>query len=314
MKFSSLKILDVLLVYGEKLGEFENPEDYKLVDDYGSSENFAFIASIPDSDKIDLSSADSLHYNTKAYILDAEGRRVPVGAVGELYVAGYQIADGYMNCAKDTSESFIDNSFDGGDYNKLYRTGDRFRLLEDASLGFIGSRDTHLKIRGKQVELSEIVSSIRKLAYIDDVAVQRIKIEDNNELVVYVVTKEDVCNLKESICDYISEKYMIPSYVIELDEIPITLKGKVDYGALPEVDLDTLTAEYAGPTNEIEKSIVDAFENVFGKKIGIYDDFIKLGGDSLAAVQIISLLTFDLDVRTIFEKRTPYKIAQIIKN
>ena len=106
---------------------------------------------------------------------------------------------------------------------------------------------------------------------------------------------------------------MIPSYVISLDEIPLTVNGKVDKHALPDVDLSSLHTEYVAPRTENEKLIVDAFEKVFKQEnIGIHDDFTRLGGDSLTAIKINSLLPTNIDVSIILKHRTPYNIAQYI--
>ena len=120
MKSIESTSLKILLVAGEKLGEFSSPDDYLLVDAYGPTEAFAFNSSIINDDKIDSSSVGFLNYNTKAYILDNEFRPVPIGAVGELYLAGYQVAEAYLNREKESGESFIDNPFDEDpDYSKL---------------------------------------------------------------------------------------------------------------------------------------------------------------------------------------------------
>ena len=312
--------LDVLVVGGEKLGEFASPENYELIDIYGPTEAFVFVASKNNNDKIDSSSVGDLIYNTKAYILDEEFRRVPVGAVGELYLAGDQIAEGYLNNEEETSHAFIDNPFDEGDYGVLYRTGDMVRVLPDKSLGVVGRRDSQVKIRGNRVELSEIESVIREMDYVDDVTVQTIKHDANSELVAYVVVSNELEGdmLKDAICDYVGERkpeYMIPSFVIGLDEIPVNVNGKVDRRALPEVDLEGLRVEYVAPTTEAEKDIVEAFEQVFNQdRIGVLDDFIRLGGDSLTAIKVLSYLKdYNVAAADILSLHTPQAIAQNIK-
>ena len=230
--------LEVLLVGGEKLGEIESPKDYLLIDAYGPTETFAFVLSIKNSDKIDSSSIGSLNYNTKVYILDDEGRRVPIGAVGELYISGNQIAKGYLNRDEENKKAFLENPFDDG---MMYRTGDMVRILSDGSLGIVGRRDSQVKIRGNRVELAEIESVIHEIDVIEDVTTQTIKNGSNNELVAYVVASNDIDNdsLNDLISSYIGERkpdYMIPSFIIELDEIPVNVNGKVDKKALPGVD------------------------------------------------------------------------------
>ena len=306
--------LKVLSVGGEKLGKFESPENYIVMDDYGPTEAFAFITSIDISQKTDDTSIGILNYNSKAYILDLEGRRVPCGAVGELYLAGHQIADGYLNREKETIKSFVDNPFDGG---IMYRTGDMVRMLPDNTLAIEGRRDSQVKIRGNRVELSEIETLIREIDYVEDVTVQTIKNGDNNELVAYVVTSGETYNLKDNICNYVGEykpDYMIPSFVVPLDSIPLNINGKVDKRALPEVNLISLHTEYVAPRNKVEKDIVDAFEIVFDQdKIGIYDDFIMIGGDSLTAIKLVSAIKdYNVSVADILSLRTPYEIAKNI--
>ena len=312
--------LKSLSVGGEKLSDFKHDLAYDVIDEFGPTEAFAFISSINASLKIDPSSIGYLNYNSKAYILDENQHRVPIGAVGELCVAGFQIADGYFNRAGETSKSFIDNPFcnDEG-YGVLYRTGDIARVLPDGSLGLVGRRDGQVKIRGNRVELSEVETAIRELDYVDDVTVQTVLNGSNNELVAYVVSSraiEDV-DLRKDICDYVSVNkpdYMVPSFVVALDAIPLTVNGKVDKGALPKVDTDSLHADYVEPMTKMEMIIVDAFEKVFNQeKIGVHDDFINLGGDSLSAIKIKALIDLDFDVRTILKARTPYKIAQYIE-
>ena len=313
-------LLDVLVVGGEKLGEFRSPGDYDLIDIYGPTEAFVFVASINNSEKIVSSSIGGLVYNTKAYILDEELRRVPMGAVGELYLAGHQISKGYLNNDELTSNSFMDNPFENTDsYSVMYKTGDFARYLPDGSLGMVGRRDGQVKIRGNRVELSEVEAVIRELDCVDDVTVQTIQNGENYELVAYVVSSElDDDELRNIVQGHVGEykpDYMIPSYVIELDKIPLNVNGKVDRRALPDVDVDSLRVEYVAATNDVESAIVEAFESVFNQKgIGLYDDFTRLGGDSLTAIKIMSLLPFDLDVRTILNNRTPYNIAQSMKS
>ena len=310
--------LKVLLVGGEKLGEYKNNNDYQLVDGFGPTETFSFVTSIKNDDKMDYNSIGFLNYNTKAYILDNDLRRVPIGAIGELCISGYQVAAGYLNRNEETEKAFIDNPFDNDDeYNILYRTGDMVRVLPDKSLSLLGRRDSQVKIRGNRVELSEIESVIREIYYVDDVTLQTVKHDSNNELVAYIVLKDgfDEDSFEDSIREYISRhkpEHMIPSYVIELDEIPLNVNGKVDKRALPEVDLEGLQSEYVAPETETEKEIVEAFEKVFNQKIGIYDDFVKLGGDSLTAIKVISLIDRDINPTAIFKYRTPYAIAQNI--
>ena len=314
VKETSLK---VLVAGGEKLGDVNAPNDYRFIDNYGPTEFCVSATNIDVCNKIDSTSIGHLLDNTKGYILDKELRRVPIGAVGELYLSGNQIADGYLNRDEETKKAFLSNPFDEG-YDTMYRTGDIVRVLPDGSLAIENRRDSQIKIRGNRVELSEIESVIREKDYVDDVTVQTVKHDSNNEIVAYIVLKEGCGedNLKESICEYVSEHkpdYMVPSFVIRLDEIPLNINGKVNKKKLPDVDFESLHVEYVAPETENERIIVEAFENVFNQKIGIYDDFIRLGGDSLTAIKIISSLNMDINPTTILRARTPYGIARSIE-
>ena len=312
--------LDILLVGGEKLGNLIMPKDYHIIDAYGPTESFTFISLMDNNDKLDSSSVGFVNFNVKLYVLDEDLRRVPVGAVGELYIAGYQLADGYLNLDDETNHAFVSNPFNDGDYGVLYRTGDMVRFLPDGSLGIVGRRDSQVKIRGNRVELSEIEAVIHELDYVENVTVQTVKNNSNNELVAYVVSNNnDKENIEEDIKAFVLDckpDYMVPSYVVLLNSIPLTVNGKVDKDALPEVNFSSLVVEYVAPSNETEKQIVDAFEKVFNQKnIGIYDDFIHLGGDSLTAIKLLTYIDgFNISAGDILSLRTPYAIANRVRD
>ena len=280
---------------GMKLGELDAPDSMGPFETYGPCENLAVSTSIFANERIDNSSIGYFVTNVKGYVLDGEGRRVPLGAVGELYLSGAQLTKAYLNRDEENSKVFFDNAFDKElGYERIYKTGDMVRFLPDGSLGIVGRRDSQVKIRGNRVELGEVESVIRKIEFVDDVTVQTVDNNGNNELVAYVVLSGDVFdgNLREFVCDYVANRkpdYMVPSYVVELDEVPLTVTGKVDKKSLPEVDFDSLFVDYVAPRSETEEAIVDAFVKVFGRKnIGVYDDFIRLGGDSLSAIKLLS--------------------------
>ena len=164
--------LKVLCTGGEKLGKIEMDVDYRFIDSYGPTETFVDVTSIDVDQKIDSSSIGHLFDNIKAYVLDNEFRRVPIGAVGELFLAGYQVANGYLNRPEETENAFLDNPFEyNEDYGIMYRTGDLVRVLPDGSLGIVGRHDSQVKIRGNRVELSEVEHIIREIDYIEDVTV-----------------------------------------------------------------------------------------------------------------------------------------------
>ena len=170
---TSLKYLQTA---GEKLGNIVPPINYTLSDVYGPTEA-NYITSIDVDKKLDESSVGMLNWNTKAYILDEELRRVPLGAVGEIYLSGYQTTKGYFKNPEENEKTLFQNPFDGKikGYNKMYKTGDLGRYLQDGSIAIIGRVDSQVKIRGNRVELSEIEQTIRRIDEIDDVTVQTLK-------------------------------------------------------------------------------------------------------------------------------------------
>ena len=313
--------LKYLRTGGEKLGSVEPPQNYILTDLYGPAEYNAITAMDIDK-RIYESSVGILNWNTKTYILDKEHRRVPLGAVGEIYVSGYQTTVGYLDNVEANKKVLFENPFDGDipGYERMYKTGDVARYLPDGTMGIVGRRDSQVKIRGNRVELSEVEITIRSFDYVEDVTVQTMVHDGNKELVAYVVMSDD---FDGNITDYIQENvneskpnYMVPSFVVNMDKIPLTVNGKVDKRSLPSVDMDSLRVGYVAPSSATEKLVVKAFEKVFSQdQIGIYDDFVSLGGDSLIAIKLMSILakvSIDVSFNLILEARTPYAIASYI--
>jgi thioester reductase-like protein len=316
--------LKVLTTGGEKLGDDVIDVDYRFVDSYGPTEACVDVTSIDLEDKIDYSSIGFLLDNTKAYVLDEEFRRVPIGAVGELFLAGKQVADGYLNRDDETRKAFLENPFDAGEeYSVMYRSGDMVRVLPDGTLGIVNRRDKQVKIRGNRVELSEVESVIRNIDEIEDVTVQTIKNGANNELVAYVVAANDLegITLKNHVCDYVAEhkpQYMVPSFVVELDAIPLTVNGKVDTRALPEVDVNKLREEYVAPENDTESFFAECFEEILGiDKVGATDNFFALGGDSLQVIKIIveSINNgYSISYADVFDNPTPRLLSNVVSS
>lgn len=309
--------LKVLVPIGEKLGRIREKRAYRIVDEYGPTEACCYVTGIDVRDKIDPSSVGRVVHNTKAYVLDSELRRLPIGAIGGLYLSGVQLADGYLNRPEETAKAFLSNPYETGDkYGKLYYTGDVARVLPDGTYGIVGRRDGQVKVRGNRVELTEIEAVLRKMDGVSDVTVKTKSHGGNNELIAYIVSDEkDEAALKQAVSGYLTGRvpdYMIPSFVIRMDSIPLNVNGKVDKKALPEVDFDSLHAEYAAPRNEMEARIVREFERVFElERIGIYDDFMSLGGDSLTAVKLLSgLRDYGIKIADILSLRTPAAIAE----
>ena len=230
--------------------------------------------------------------NTRMYILDEHKHLVPVGVMGELYIAGAGLADGYLNREELTSERFIDNPFVQG--TKMYRTGDLGKWLPDGNIEYLGRIDNQVKIRGHRIELGEIDSQVRSYSDAIKSVVTHVKDHEGSKiLAVYYVS--DVKIDKQHLLDYLETKlpqYMLPGFYVELETIPLTSSGKVDRQNLPDVTaLDLITNVYVAPSTQVEKILVEICEQVLKHSpISIKDNYYNLGGDSIKSIQIVSRL------------------------
>ncbi len=256
--------------------------------------------------------------NNKCYVVDAYNNPLPAGVIGELCISGVGLARGYLNKAKLTSEKFILNHFTSeidkkNSYDRLYATGDLVRWLADGNLEYIGRKDTQVKIRGFRVELSEIENAAMTITTIRQaVAINKV-INDDHYLFVYFTASSQVQT--DLIIEQLKNKlpyYMVPSAILQLDEIPLTTNGKTDINALPNITFRS-SQVYIKPRNEQESIICQAFSNVLSiEKIGVNDDFFTLGGNSIKAIQLAIALQshFDISISEIFDLRTPHKLAK----
>ena len=253
--------------------------------------------------------------NKTVYILRGD-QPCALGVPGEICVGGVGIARGYLGQEALTQEHFIPNPFGEG---VLYRTGDKGLFMPDGQIRFLGRIDDQVKIRGYRVEPSEVEACLRALPYVMNCAV--IVGQDlvgENALFAYVVTKGK-CSfevLRQELRKQLPD-YMIPAYFMELEQIPVTVNGKVDKGQLPQITIHS-ESEYIPPRNPKEKILIDAMEYVLGiGSISIKDSFFELGGDSIKAIRIVSYLrerNFGLTVRDIMENETIEEIALYIES
>ncbi|WP_416671486.1 amino acid adenylation domain-containing protein [Egbenema bharatensis] len=247
--------------------------------------------------------------NTQIYILDGMGQPVPVGVVGEIYVGGVQLAQGYLRRPELTAERFIPNPFSLESGARLYRTGDLGRYLADGTIEYLGRLDHQVKLRGFRIELGEIESALNQHSAIQQAIVVAILHEKaDQKLVSYIVLgselQSELSNSLQQQDDFkaatISElrrflqsklpSYMVPTLFVLLETLPLTPNGKVDRRSLPfpqEIDRPIHEISYQSPQTELEKMIVRLWQDVLQiDRIGINDNFFDLGGHSLTLVQI----------------------------
>nr|WP_268893041.1 non-ribosomal peptide synthetase [Paenibacillus lutrae] len=224
----------------------------------------------------------------QAYVLDAQRRLQPVGVTGELHIGGAGLARGYLNRPDLTAERFVPNPFVPGE--RLYKTGDLARMLPDRTLEYGGRADYQVKIRGHRIELGEIEARLLAIPGIREAAVLAWDGgSGQQELCAYLVASEAVT--ASSVRKNLSltlPAFMLPSQVVMLDGLPLTVNGKLDRAKLPRPERGTSRGEGATPPrNEWEAQLAALWEELLDvEAIGMEDDFFELGGHSLKATQL----------------------------
>ncbi|HEJ8128214.1 TPA: amino acid adenylation domain-containing protein [Serratia marcescens] len=260
--------------------------------------------------------------NTRAYLLDARGRPVPMGAVGELHIGGVGVALGYLNRPELTAQRFLSDPFNPVGGGRMYRTGDLARYLPDGSLEYQGRCDQQIKLRGFRIEPGEIEGQLAASPWVREAVVQVCSTEHHPRLVAWIVPTADVDHsaLQGQLRAYLSERlpeYMVPSAYVWLDALPLTANGKLDRRALPEPERAAVgTREYAAPQGETETTLARVWcELLEIGQIGRHDNFFELGGHSLLAVRLSSQLRqqgITLPVQAIFNHPILAELAEQI--
>ncbi|MDX1695389.1 MAG: amino acid adenylation domain-containing protein, partial [Ketobacteraceae bacterium] len=287
----------------------------QLVNSYGPTEctdvvSFHVLDQIkPDQAQIPIGRPIN---NTQLYVVDDALKRLPVGLVGELCIAGRGVGAGYIGRDDLTAEVFIDNPFGVG---KLYKTGDLARYLEDGAIEYIGRKDFQVKLRGLRIELGEIEHALRQLEGVSDGLAMVV----NDQLVAYVVADDrfDHAAWRQRLADYLPE-YMVPAHLVTLDEWPLTPNGKIDRKALPAPDQGSRRVEFVAPRNDIERTIAQIWSQVLKvEEVGVYDNFFDLGGHSLLATQVASrarkAFNANIQLRDLLGEPTIASIAQQVE-
>ncbi|MCI8372641.1 MAG: amino acid adenylation domain-containing protein [Lachnospiraceae bacterium] len=275
---------------GEKFKRYYN-RPYMMVNGYGPTENTVSSTEfVVDRDYKNIPIGKS-QLNVRSYIVDEKLNRLPVGAAGELCVAGRQIARGYHNLPEKTAASFVENPFRTcADDARLYHTGDLVRMRGDGNIEYIGRIDSQVKIRGYRVELSEIEGAILSYPGVKETAVTVLEQGGNQYIVAYYTGVEVLAERWQEFLKPLLPDYMLPAFYVELERMPLTPGGKIDKRSLPVPEIETDTSGYEPPVNGTQQQLCEIFEKALGReRVGIEDHFFEMGGTSLSASKVAVL-------------------------
>ena len=245
------------------------------------------------------------------FVLDEWLRPLPAGMVGELYVAGHGVAGGYLRRAGLTASRFVACPF-GEPGDRMYRTGDLVRWGADGQLQYLGRADDQVKIRGYRIELGEVQAALAKLDGVEQaVVIAREDRPGDKRLVGYVTGTADAAEARVTLAERLPA-YMVPTAVVALEALPLTVNGKLDTRALPAPEYRD-SDRYRAPSNAVEGIVAGIYAEVLGvDRVGVDESFFDLGGDSISAMRLIAAINTsfnsDLAVRAVFEAPT---VAQL---
>lgn len=287
-----------------------------IVNGYGCTETGGPILFYQLTENMDNTPVGKSVDETKIYLLD---EFLQPSDEGEICVAGANTAC-YLNDEASTKKNYLKNPFKDDDgFEVLYKTGDMGKRLEDGNIVCLGRLDNMVKINGQRVELQDIESVLKTFdTYVKDCAVQYFKNENNKAfLVAYIVKNNDVyvdklkADLKEKL-----PSYMVPNHYVFLDALPLNPAGKLDRRSLKPPSDKSSAEEYIVPSTDSEKFVCNAFKKVFDDdKVGVNFSFINHGGDSISAIQLLSILKdYPLSATDVLELDTLEKIAKYIDN
>lgn len=294
--------------------------DITLVNEYGPTECTIAVASntgVTIQTKSVIGNAVS---GCHLYILNHENKVMPIGMQGELCVSGKPLARGYINHGIPQENGFTQNPLITG--NRMFRTGDYARWIQDGTIELFGRMDNQIKIRGYRVEPEEIEAHILRNPHIKD-AVVVVK-EDQNKniyLCAFIVSENKVSS--EELQEFLIQtlpNYMVPARMVQVDKIPLTINGKVDRKKLQndEIQLD-MPPELILPYSKLEKKLADIWRDVLKiNEIGIHNNFFDMGGNSIMLMQVFAQIEREfgefVTIADMFTYPTIYKFAALLED
>lgn len=305
---------------GEQIYEKTNPE-IRIFNEYGPTEaTIGCMSYLFDPKSEDVSKSVSIGKpapNNDIYILDNERNLTPIGVIGEIYIGGNQLFDGYLNQESLTRERVFTNPFHPEE--KIYKTGDLGMLHEDGNVEFLGRDDDQVKLRGYRIELSEIEFQLQKHNKVKEAIVNVFDDQFDKHLVGYYLSDQalDKSELSEWLSKVLPE-YMIPEFYVQLDEIPLNRNGKIDRQALPNPKIKVEQEEEL-PMNDVERQLVSIWGELLNSdadQIGLRQSFFDLGGHSLSAYLLLRRIEKEFNVKVsmvvFFDNSTVEELSKYI--
>lgn len=320
-----LQALKVLLVGGEALGsllhdQLKTLHPVRVINVYGPTETTIWSSCQVITAGKSLAIGTPL-LNERIYILDKKQQPVPPGVHGEIYISGQGLARGYHNLPELTQEKFIADPFVPG--GQMYRTGDIAKWLPDGDIAFIGRTDDQVKIRGYRIEPGEVERALLQYPGIQTCFVSILKEEDgSHELVAYLVCDAalDHQDLKGHMAGLLPS-YMVPSFFVSLDALPLLPSGKVNLKALPVLDKTGLESKlpYVAPATKAEKSLALIWSEVLHiatEQLSMVANFFELGGNSISAISLMAKVNQEFETElpliSVFQHPTIISLATLI--
>jgi thioesterase domain-containing protein/acyl carrier protein len=270
---------------------------------------------------------------TQVYLLDENLRPVAAGETGEICISGDALSHEYVNCPELNAERWVSNPFaSGGPYARLFRTGDLGRLRPDGEIDYVGRHDRAVKVRGFRVELGEVETVLYQHGAVDQCVVllrqptvqDGIPAQHQPYLVAYAVLRSGERTTSQDLRDFLKERlpaHAVPAMVFLLDSLPLSPNGKIDIHSLSKFDLTdrTLCKNYIPPRNSIELKLTRIWENLLKyHPIGIADSFFDVGGDSLAAIDLMLTIEKEfhcrLPITVLFQSPTVAALVKVLEN
>ncbi|WP_336078727.1 condensation domain-containing protein, partial [Paenibacillus sp. 203] len=298
----------------------------KLVNLYGPTEatvDVSYFDCEPD-EKYGVIPIGKPIQNIRLYIVKEGTEQLqPIGVAGELCIGGVGVARGYLNRPELTAEKFVADPFAGGEagYERMYRTGDLARWMPDGNIEYLGRIDHQVKIRGYRIELGEIESQLLQVESVREAVVTaRADETGQKQMVAYYVAGQEMgaSELRSELGRELPS-YMVPSYFVQLEQMPLSPNGKIDRKALPAPEGSLQSgADYVAPRTWVEVKLAHIWQDVLGlTQVGVKENFFEIGGHSLRATTLASKIHKELNkplpLRSIFEAPTIEQLAVVLE-